>query len=91
MQKPTSLDPSLNVDAGELEAICLAREIHAAAILIDDRAGRSAAVQYGLPVIGTLGLLESAAMRGWIDLPQVLERLQQTNTRLDPKLVAAAL
>ena len=91
VQKPTSLDPSLNVDAGELEAICLAREIHAAAILIDDRAGRSAAVQYGLPVIGTLGLLESAAMRGWIDLPQVLERLQQTNTRLDPKLVSAAL
>ena len=91
VQKPTSLDPSLNVDAGELEAICLAREIHAAAILIDDRAGRSAAVQYGLPVIGTLGLLESAAMRGWINLPQVLERLQQTNTRLDPKLVAAAL
>jgi predicted nucleic acid-binding protein len=74
-----------------LEAICLAREIHAAAILIDDRAGRSAAVQYGLQVIGTLGLLESAAMRGWIDLPQVLERLQRTNTRLDPKLVAAAL
>jgi predicted nucleic acid-binding protein len=91
VQKPTSLDPSLNVDAGELEAICLAREINAAAILIDDRAGRSAAVQYGLPVIGTLGLLELAATRGWIDLPQVLERLQQTNTRLDPKLVAAAL
>jgi len=39
VQKPTALDPSLNVDAGELEAIFLAREIHAAAILIDDRAG----------------------------------------------------
>ena len=38
VQKPTALDPSLNVDAGELEAICLAREIHAAAMLIDDRA-----------------------------------------------------
>jgi predicted nucleic acid-binding protein len=91
VQKPTSLDPTLNVDAAELEAICLAREIHAAAILLDDRAGRGAAVQHGLPVIGTMGLLESAAVRGWIDLPQVLERLQQTNTRLDPKLIAAAL
>jgi predicted nucleic acid-binding protein len=85
VQKPTSLDPSLNVDAGEFEAICLAREIQA------DRTGRNVALQYGLPAIGTLGLLESAAMRGWIDLPQVLAWLQQTNTRLDPKLVAAAL
>jgi len=91
VQKPTSPRSSLNVDAGELEAICLAREIQAAAIVMDDRAGRSAAVQYGLPVVVTLGLLESAAMRGWIDLPQVRDRLQQTNTRLDRKLVAAAL
>jgi len=91
VQKPRALDPSLKVDAGELEAICLAREIHAAALLIDDRAGRHAAVQCGLPVIGTLGLLEQAAVRGWIDLAQTLERLQQTNTRLDPRLVEAAL
>ena len=91
VQKPRSLDSSLNVDAGELEAICLAREIQAAAVLMDDRAGRHAAVQCGLPVIGTLGILEQAAVRGWIDLPQALERLQTTNTRLDPKLVEAAL
>ena len=64
MQKPCSLDSSLNVDVGELEAICLAREIHAAAVLIDDRAGRNAAVQCGAPVIGTLGLLKLAAQRG---------------------------
>jgi predicted nucleic acid-binding protein len=91
VQKPTALDPSLDVDAGELEAICLAREIHAAAVLMDDRAGRHAAAQCGLPVIGTLGLLEQAAVRGWIDLPQTLERLQRTNARLDPKLVEAVI
>ncbi|HEX3912868.1 MAG TPA: DUF3368 domain-containing protein [Steroidobacteraceae bacterium] len=91
VQKPISLDPSLNVDVGELEAICLAREIHATAVLIDDRAGRNAAIQCGVPVIGTLGLLESAALRGWINLPQTLERLQQTNARLDPQLVTAVL
>ena len=51
----------LNVDAGELEAICLAQEIHAAAILVDDRAGRTAAVHCGLAVVGTIGLLEQAA------------------------------
>ncbi len=91
VKTPTSLDPSLDVDAGELEAICLAREIGAAAVLMDDRAGRHAATQCGLAVIGTLGLLEQAAMRGWIDLPQTLERLQQTNARIDPALIEALL
>lgn len=37
VQKPNTLDQSLNVDAGEMEAISLAKEIHAAAALIDDR------------------------------------------------------
>lgn len=64
VQAPKSLDLSLNVDAGELEAICLAREIEAAAVLMDDRAGRSAATHCGLAVIGTIGLLERAAAWG---------------------------
>ena len=74
-----------------MEAISLAKEIHAAAVLIDDRAGRHAAMQCGLPVIGTLGLLDQAALRALIDLPQVIGRLRQTNARLDPALVEAVL
>jgi predicted nucleic acid-binding protein len=69
VQTPKTLNLSLDVDAGELEAICLAQEIKAAAVLMDDRAGRSAAVQCGLAVIGTVGLLEQAAARGLLDLP----------------------
>ena len=53
VQMPTTMNLKLDVDAGELEAICLAREIHADAVLMDDRAGRSAAVHCGLAVIGT--------------------------------------
>jgi predicted nucleic acid-binding protein len=68
---PKSLNLSLDVDAGELEAICLACEIKAAAVLMDDRAGRSAAVHCGLAVIGTIGLLEQAAARGLLDLPML--------------------
>ena len=45
---------------GELEAICLA-QIKAAAVLMDDRAGRNAAIHCGLAVIGTIGLLEQSA------------------------------
>lgn len=37
----------------------------------------------------TLELPESEAMREWIDLPEVLERLQRTNTQFGPKSVAA--
>jgi predicted nucleic acid-binding protein len=74
-----------------LEAICLAQEIKAAAILMDDRAGRNAAIHCGLAVIGTIGLLEQASARGLLDLPQVMERLRQTNARLDPDLIRGAL
>ena len=91
VQKPSALNLTLDVDAGELEAICLAQEIHAAAVLMDDRAGRAAAQHCGLAVVGTIGLVEQAAMRGLLDLPGTIARLQQTNARLDPKLIFAAL
>ena len=91
VQAPTSLNLSLDVDPGELEAICLACEIKDAAVLMDDRAGRSAAMHCGIAVIGTIGLLEQAAARGLLELPQVLERLLQTNARLDLELIHAAL
>ena len=36
VQSPKTLNLTLDVDAGELEAICLAQEIHADAVLMDD-------------------------------------------------------
>jgi len=91
VQTPKAINLKLDVDAGELEAICLAQEIKAAAVLMDDRAGRNAAIHCGLAVIGTVGLLEQAAARGLLDLPQAMERLRQTNARLDSRLIDAAL
>jgi predicted nucleic acid-binding protein len=58
---------------------------------MDDRTGRNAARQCGLAVVGTIGLLEQAAIRRLIELPTVLARLRQTNARLDPELIQAAL
>ena len=91
VQTPMTVNLKLDVDAGELEAICLAQEIHADAVLMDDRAGRNAAIHCGLAVVGTIGLLEQAAARGLIELPTALARLRQTNARLDPELIHAAL
>ena len=91
VQSPKVMNLVLNVDAGELEAICLAQEIRADAVLMDDRAGRNAALQCGLAVVGTIGILEQAAARGLIELPPTLARLRQTNARLDSELIHAAL
>jgi predicted nucleic acid-binding protein len=91
VQAPKSLKLALDVDAGEMEAICLAHEIKADAVLMDDRAGRSAAIHCGLAVIGTIGLLEQAAARELVELPPAMERLRRTNARLDLELIQAAL
>jgi predicted nucleic acid-binding protein len=91
VQSPKITNLDLDVDAGELEAICLAQEIHADAVLMDDRAGRKAAIHCGLAVVGTIGLLEQAAERRLIELSPTLTRLRQTNARLDPELIRAAL
>jgi predicted nucleic acid-binding protein len=48
---------------GEREAICLAVEVQAAAILLDDDPARKVAIQLGLPVIGTAGVLILAKER----------------------------
>jgi uncharacterized protein len=44
------------VDAGEAEAIELARELRADRLLMDERKGRRLALQEGVPVIGLLGV-----------------------------------
>lgn len=80
----------MNVDEGEQEAICLAGEVKAVAILMDDRKGRAEAVRCGLRVVGTVGLLEAAG-RGLLDFAAVIQRLRQTNARLDEELIRAAL
>ena len=56
------LDPSLAfLDVGEREAIHLAKELRADALIIDEPDGREAAQRQGLRVIGTLRVLYDAA------------------------------
>lgn len=66
-----------DIDPGEREAILLAEELDADAILIDDLAGRKIALDRGLRVLGTLGLLEIAVEDGLVDFLDTLKRIKE--------------
>jgi predicted nucleic acid-binding protein len=81
-------DPALLVlGEGEREAITLAEELRADLLVMDDRDGRREALRRGLRVTGLLGVLDEAAARGLINLPQAIQRLQQTSFRASPQLL----
>ena len=79
--EPRIVDHSLGIDVGEAQAIALAREMHADAILIDDLRGRVVVERMGLRPFGTLAILESASIRGLVDLQRALDDLEETNFR----------
>ena len=58
---PETLRPALG--SGEREAICLAVEVRASAIILDDEPARKAATQLKRPIIGTAGILVLAKER----------------------------
>lgn len=61
-----------DLDPGESEALALALEIGAGAILIDEAAGRAVARRLGLTPIGVLGLLVRGKQRGLVALVEPL-------------------
>jgi len=80
-------DPALAMlDPGEREAIALAENLRADAIILDERNGRREAERRGLRVIGTIRVLDDAAIAGLVDLPGLLNRLQTLGFYLDPAL-----
>jgi len=58
--------------------------------LIDERAGTEIARAEGFAVTGTLGVLDEAARRQLISLPETIERLMRTSFRY-PKAVVERL
>jgi predicted nucleic acid-binding protein len=79
------------LDVGETAALCLALELHADLVLLDERRGRAVATQLGLPLTGTLGVLVEAALHGLMDFESALTLLRgSTNFRVGEPVIAAA-
>jgi hypothetical protein len=75
------------LDPGECEAIALAETLRADAVILDDKTARREAERRNLRVIGTLRVLDDAAVVGLVDLPEALRRLLAAGFYLDSTLV----
>ncbi len=85
IQQPSDLNMLARMraalDAGEAEAIALALETHADAILMDEARGRNVALSLGLRPVGVIGVLIEAKRRGVVDrVAPLLETLDRTIT-----------
>ena len=73
------LDPALlSLGSGEREAIALCQQIGADALLTDDTRAYDEASAREIGGIRTLALLERASLRGLLDLPTAIAKLQAT-------------
>ena len=89
---PCTAIPADNLlDPGEAAALALAKELNAAAILIDERKGRRIAREQGFTTLGTITILELAARQKLLHLKPALDRLQQTSFQISKSIIAAAL
>jgi predicted nucleic acid-binding protein len=91
VRAPVQDDPGIRLGMGERQAICLARELKADLLLIDDRKARHLAEHEGLSVVGTLNILQAAAERGWLELVETIEKLRRTNFHVSERLLRHVL
>lgn len=81
-----------DLDLGEAEVIALARKVGADRVVLDDLDARRFARRLGLEMVGTVGLLLAARLRGELpSLRQEIERLETLGLRVAPSLVEAVL
>ena len=81
-----------SLGAGESEALCLAIELGADLLLLDDKAARRLAAALSLPILGTLGLLLKAKEAGFVsEIRPKLAALRDLPFHIAPKLYEAVL
>ena len=95
-QAPNSIPAAIadaDLDAGETQALALALEVHADAVLIDERLGRRVAAVLGLHPTGVLGCLILAKRNGHLPAvaPVVSELQSRAGCCFDEALIDAVL
>ena len=81
-----------SVDKGEASAIALAIESDDCLLIIDDLKGRKFALQLGLTIIGTIGIIVDAKLTGIIpSVIPVLAKIKDTNFRITEQLESLIL
>jgi hypothetical protein len=81
-----------DIDPGEASSICLAERHGDCLLIIDDKAGRQEAMARGLHVVGLVGVLREAKLRGLVpQLRPVLEGLRRSGYYLSDVLTQRLL
>ena len=81
----------LVLDRGERAALALAAAYQPSILLIDQRSGAGFARAQGYPVTGSLGVLDEAARRQLISLPDAIANLKRTSFRYPARVVEKLL
>lgn len=81
----TVFTPIKRIGSGEREAIAIAIELKANALLMDDRGAIIEAQRNNLKYISTFNILEQASARDLIDLRSVVDDIRKTTFRLPPE------
>ena len=88
----TSWRNQYSLGAGELSTILLAKEIQADVALIDERGSRLLAKSEGVPVIGTVGLLELGYRSGDVaDLRLAYQTMLAQGAHIDQQILNQSL
>ncbi len=81
-----------SLDTGELEAICLAKELKANLLLIDERIGTRKAKEIGLQTIGLIGVLVKAKQENYIsNVGSIIRQLRNEGFWISDNLVKIIL
>lgn len=92
-ETPVDVLPEINLDEGESACISLALSHSDPVLLImDEKAGRAVAQEYGVAIIGTAAVIGQAKQAGLIDSAwNVFEILHQSDFRIAPAVISTIL